>query len=62
MWIPLRPVEEETDPEKAQKLEELIVILRKVSGAERQNAQHRADGTRPSSSTPDDAPTRSASL
>jgi hypothetical protein len=35
MWIPLRPVEEETDPEKAQKLEELIVILRKVSGAAR---------------------------
>jgi hypothetical protein len=31
MWIPLRPIEEERDPEKAQKLEEMIVILRKVS-------------------------------
>ncbi|WVQ63593.1 uncharacterized protein L199_001746 [Kwoniella botswanensis] len=30
MWIPLKPVEEESDPEKAQKLEEMIVILRKT--------------------------------
>lgn len=31
MWIPLKSTEEEHDPEKAQKLEEMIVILRKVS-------------------------------
>lgn len=31
MYIPLRPVEEEEDVEKAQKLEEMIVILREVS-------------------------------
>ncbi|TYJ55217.1 hypothetical protein B9479_004047 [Cryptococcus floricola] len=30
MWIPLRPVEDEVDAEKAQKLEEMIVILRKT--------------------------------
>ncbi|WWC98277.1 hypothetical protein V866_005168 [Kwoniella sp. B9012] len=30
MWIPLKPVEEERDPKKAQKLEEMIVILRKT--------------------------------
>ncbi|ODN83099.1 hypothetical protein L202_01311 [Cryptococcus amylolentus CBS 6039] len=30
MWIPLRPVEDEVDPEKARKLEEMIVILHKV--------------------------------
>ncbi|ODO10701.1 hypothetical protein I350_01298 [Cryptococcus amylolentus CBS 6273] len=29
MWIPLRPVEDEVDPEKARKLEEMIVILHK---------------------------------
>ena len=31
LCIPLKPVEEEADPEKAQKLEEMITILRKVS-------------------------------
>lgn len=31
LWIPLKSTEEEHDPEKAQKLEEMIVILRKVS-------------------------------
>jgi hypothetical protein len=31
LWIPLRPIEEEDDAEKAQKLEEMIVMLRKVS-------------------------------
>jgi hypothetical protein len=31
LWIPLKPLEEETDPEKAQKLEEMITILRVVS-------------------------------
>ncbi|OCF45504.1 hypothetical protein I317_00405 [Kwoniella heveanensis CBS 569] len=30
MWIPLKPIEEERDPEKAQKLEEMIVILRET--------------------------------
>ncbi|WWC92440.1 uncharacterized protein L201_007398 [Kwoniella dendrophila CBS 6074] len=30
LWIPLKPIEEESDPEKAQKLEEMIVILRKT--------------------------------
>lgn len=30
MWIPLRPTEPEPDAQKAQKLEEMIVILRKV--------------------------------
>ncbi|WRT70832.1 uncharacterized protein IL334_007831 [Kwoniella shivajii] len=30
LWIPLKPIEEEGDPEKAQKLEEMIVILRKT--------------------------------
>lgn len=30
LWIPLKPIEEEHDPEKAQKLNEMIVILRKV--------------------------------
>ncbi|EAL21826.1 hypothetical protein CNBC5270 [Cryptococcus deneoformans B-3501A] len=30
MWIPLKSTEEEHDPEKAQKLEEMIVILRKT--------------------------------
>ncbi|WVW80569.1 hypothetical protein I302_102555 [Kwoniella bestiolae CBS 10118] len=30
IWIPLKPLEEESDPEKAQKLEEMIVILRKT--------------------------------
>jgi len=29
--IPLKPLEEETDPEKAQKLSEMIAILREVS-------------------------------
>jgi hypothetical protein len=31
LWIPLKPLEEETDPEKAQKLSEMIAILREVS-------------------------------
>jgi hypothetical protein len=31
MWIPLKPLEEETDPEKAQKMSEMIEILRNVS-------------------------------
>lgn len=31
LWIPLRPIEEEHDLEKAQTLEEMIVILREVS-------------------------------
>jgi hypothetical protein len=31
LWIPLKPLEEETDPEKAQKMSEMIEILRKVS-------------------------------
>lgn len=31
LCIPLRPVEEEEDPHKAQKLDEMITILRKVS-------------------------------
>lgn len=31
LWIPLKSTEEGDDPEKAQKLEEMIVILRKVS-------------------------------
>ncbi|WVQ86103.1 hypothetical protein IAT38_008271 [Cryptococcus sp. DSM 104549] len=30
LWIPLKPIEEERDPEKAQKLEEMIVILRRT--------------------------------
>ncbi|XAO23089.1 hypothetical protein I312_101867 [Cryptococcus bacillisporus CA1280] len=30
LWIPLKSTEEEHDPEKAQKLEEMIVILRKT--------------------------------
>lgn len=30
MWIPLKSTEEEHGPEKAQKLEEMIVILRKT--------------------------------
>lgn len=30
LWIPLKPLEEETDPEKAQKLSEMIAILREV--------------------------------
>ncbi|WVF67757.1 hypothetical protein IAT40_002517 [Kwoniella sp. CBS 6097] len=30
MWIPLKPIEEERDAEKAQKLEEMIVILRET--------------------------------
>ena len=31
LWIPLRPTDEEEDPEKAQKMEEMIVMLREVS-------------------------------
>lgn len=31
LWIPLNPAEEETDPGKKQKMEEMIEILRKVS-------------------------------
>ncbi|OCF56192.1 hypothetical protein L486_06133 [Kwoniella mangroviensis CBS 10435] len=42
MWIPLKPIEEESDPEKAQKLEEMIVILRK---AEMKYAKRCAYGT-----------------
>ncbi|ODN83285.1 hypothetical protein L202_01456 [Cryptococcus amylolentus CBS 6039] len=30
LWIPLRPVEDEVDPERAQKLEEMIEILRRT--------------------------------
>ncbi|TYJ51607.1 hypothetical protein B9479_007810 [Cryptococcus floricola] len=30
MWIPLRPVEDEVDAEKAQRLEEVMVILRRT--------------------------------
>ncbi|WWC65287.1 uncharacterized protein I303_107904 [Kwoniella dejecticola CBS 10117] len=30
LWIPLKPVVEEADPEKAQKLDEMIVILRET--------------------------------
>ncbi|ORY28033.1 hypothetical protein BCR39DRAFT_446188, partial [Naematelia encephala] len=30
LWIPLKPIEEEQDVEKAQKLEEMLVILRKT--------------------------------
>ncbi|WWC72679.1 uncharacterized protein I206_106643 [Kwoniella pini CBS 10737] len=30
IWIPLKPVEEEADPEKAQKLDEMIIILREA--------------------------------
>ena len=31
LWIPLKPIEEEPDPEKAQKMDEMIAILRIVS-------------------------------
>jgi hypothetical protein len=43
LWIPLRPLEEERDPEKAQKLEEMIAILRKVSILIRQVADQKAE-------------------
>ena len=52
LWIPLKPLEEEADPEKAQKLEEMIVILREVriDLTQRSSAE-----SRPSCDTPRNA-------
>lgn len=55
LWIPLRSEEEEADPEKVQKLAEMIAILRKVSIGHDASQMYTDFHFRPSSSTPRDA-------